>query len=138
MLGGMLAGHDEGGGKVINKHIETNEVLSTEILYTGGSSTYRKVFATETKKFVEFYGMSSRKAQEAHDSSLKDYRASEGRVLTIPYRGEILNTVQDILGGIRSTCTYTGSKSLKELPKRATFVKVHQQFNAAFGVGGEV
>jgi GMP reductase len=135
MLGGMLAGHKEGGGRVVNKHIETDEVLSTEILYTGGSSTYRRTYATETKQLVEFYGMSSQKAQEAHDSSLKDYRASEGRVLTIPYRGEVLNTIQDILGGIRSACTYTGSKSLKELPKRTTFVKVHQQFNAAFGVG---
>lgn len=135
MLGGMLAGHKEGGGKVINKHIETNEVLSTEILYTGGSSTHRKVFATETKKFVEFYGMSSKKAQEAHDSSLKDYRASEGRVLTIPYRGEVNDTIQDILGGLRSCCSYTGSRSLKELPKRTTFVKTHQQFNAAYGIG---
>lgn len=108
MLGGMLAGHDEGG--------QVREDF-------GG------------RRYVEFYGMSSQKAQEAHDSSLKDYRASEGRVLTIPYRGEVLNTVQDILGGIRSACTYTGSKSLKELPKRTTFVKVHQQFNAAYGVG---
>jgi GMP reductase len=107
MLGGMLAGHDEGG----------------------------QVEESFGEKTIKFYGMSSKKAQEAHDSSLKDYRASEGRVLTIPYRGEVLNTIQDILGGIRSTCTYTGSKSLKELPKRTTFVKVHQQFNAAYGVG---
>ncbi|MCI4438140.1 MAG: GMP reductase [Ignisphaera sp.] len=108
MLGGMLAGHEEGG-----------QVKSDR----------------QGNKTVEFYGMSSQKAQEAHNSSLKDYRASEGRVLHIPYRGEVLNTIQDILGGLRSACTYTGSKSLKELPKRATFVKVHQQFNAAYGVG---
>ena len=105
MLGGMLAGHEEGG--------------VTEDEYGR----------------VEFYGMSSKKAQEAHSSSLKDYRASEGRVISIPYRGAIDGTIQDILGGLRSCCAYTGSRSLKELPKRTTFVKVHQQFNAAYGMG---
>lgn len=66
-----------------------------------------------------------------------EYRASEGKTITIPYRGDVNATVQDMLGGIRSACTYTGACKLKELPRRATFIRVTQQTNeqyAAFEV----
>jgi len=104
MLGGMLAGCDEGGGTV---DINDNT--------------------------INFYGMSSTAAQDKHGGR-KDYRASEGRVVKIPYRGAVTPVVQDILGGIRSTCTYVGAKSLKELSKRTTFIQVNngKQFNGVY------
>jgi GMP reductase len=104
MLGGMLAGCDEGGGAV-NPDDNT----------------------------TSFYGMSSTAAQDKHGGR-KDYRASEGRVVKIPYRGPVAPVVQDILGGIRSTCTYVGAKSLKELSKRTTFIQVNngKQFNGVY------
>jgi len=104
MLGGMLAGCDEGGGTV-----DVND------------------------NTINFYGMSSTAAQDKHGGR-KDYRASEGRVVTIPYRGPVAPVVQDILGGIRSTCTYVGAKSLKELSKRTTFIQVNngKQFNSVY------
>ena len=120
MLGGMLAGHDEGGGEVITKFYETNEV---------DNEGYR---VREMKQFVQFYGMSSDAANTKHFGGLKNYRSSEGREVLVPYRGSVGITVQDLLGGIRSTCTYAGAMKLKQLSKCTTFVRCTQQFNAVY------
>lgn len=109
MLGSLLAGHTEGGGGV----------------YTNSKGV----------ECVSFCGMSSKKAQEAHGTSLKEYRASEGRVLEVPFKGPVAPTIQDLLGGLRSACTYTGSKNLKELPKRTTFIQVNRQIETLYGLG---
>jgi GMP reductase len=121
MLGGMLAGHDEGGGTVIEESHLTQKCnpTTTNLIY-------------ETKKFVEFYGMSSDTAMNKHNGGVAEYRSSEGRTVRVPYRGPVSNTVLDILGGIRSTCTYVGADSLKNLSKCTTFVRVTQQFNGVF------
>ena len=123
MLGGMLAGHDEGGGEVITKFYKTGEV-------TKKVEDWEDVI--EERKFVQFYGMSSEAANEKHSGGLKEYRSSEGRDILVPYRGEIKTTIQNLLGGIRSTCTYAGAKKLKWLSKCTTFVKTGQQFNSVF------
>ena len=124
MLGGMLAGHDEGGGDVISKYYMTTEYYIDE---KGNSQ-----FVNEVKQFVKFYGMSSDAANTKHFGGLKDYRSSEGREVLVPYRGAVQTTLQDLLGGIRSTCTYAGAKTLKQLSKCTTFVRVTQQFNAVY------
>jgi GMP reductase len=126
MLGGMLAGHDQGGGDVIHKAFKTGEIH-----YDNGEEVL------EIKKFVQFYGMSSKAANDKHFGGLKDYRASEGREVLIPYRGSVTDTVQELLGGIRSTCTYAGAKTLKQLSKCTTFVRVTQQFNAVYSSNGK-
>jgi GMP reductase len=120
MLGGMLAGHDQGGGEVISKMYATNEWLTAE----------KPVL--EQKQFVAFYGMSSDAANTKHFGGLKDYRASEGREVLVPYRGAVQHTVQAILGGLRSTCTYAGAMKLKQLSKCTTFVRVNNQFNKTY------
>ncbi|CAI4224020.1 unnamed protein product [Auanema sp. JU1783] len=102
MIGGLFAGHDQSGGEVIEKN---------------------------GKKYKLFYGMSSDTAMKKHHGSVAEYRASEGKTITVPYRGDANSTCLDLLGGIRSACTYTGSTKLKELPKRATFIRVTQQTN---------
>ena len=124
MLGGMLAGHDEGGGEVITKIYETNEVTKTD------DGFYESVY--EEKKFVTFYGMSSKAANDKHFGGLKEYRSSEGREVLVPYRGPVGYTVQNILGGIRSACTYAGAKRLKHLSKCATFVRCTQTHNSVY------
>ena len=124
MLGGMLAGHDEGGGEVITKLYRTDEVD----LHDNGDHTT----VLEQKKFVQFYGMSSDAANTKHFGGLKDYRSSEGREVLVPYRGEVNSTIQNVLGGIRSTCTYAGANQLKQLTKCTTFVRVNNQFNAVY------
>ena len=97
MLGGMLAGHKEGGASPFGDN--------------------------------KFYGMSSDTAMDLHNGGVANYRASEGKTVDIPYRGEVKHTMQDILGGLRSACTYVGASELKELSKRTTFVRVTQQLN---------
>jgi len=101
MLGGMLSGHDEGGGDVNDGK-------------------------------VTFYGMSSDTANNKHFGGLKDYRSSEGRTVEVPYKGAVKDTVQNILGGLRSTCTYVGAPTLKQLSKCTTFIRVNKQFNDVF------
>ena len=120
MLGGMLAGHDEGGGEVITKRYITDEIDNDE------------TSVIEKKQFVQFYGMSSDAANTKHFGGLKDYRSSEGREVLVPYRGSVGITVQDLLGGLRSTCTYAGAQRLKHLSRCTTFVRCTQQFNAVY------
>ena len=121
MLGGMLAGHDEGGGNVITKYYKTNEVDPVE-----------EKEHIEKKKFVQFYGMSSKAANEKHFGGLKEYRASEGRDVLVPYKGSVMHSIQEILGGIRSTCTYAGAKRLKHLMRCTTFVRCTQTHNSVY------
>jgi len=106
MLGGMLAGHDE---------------CSSEIVEVDGVRKMR------------FYGMSSREAMEKYAGGVAAYRASEGKEVLLDYRGPVENTLQDILGGVRSACTYVGARKLKELSKCTTFIRVSQQLNEVFG-----
>lgn len=106
MLGGMLSGHDQSEQEVVEE---------------GG------------KKFVRFYGMSSDTAMTKHKGGVAEYRASEGKTVKVPYRGNVEHTLQDILGGVRSSCTYVGARRLKELSKRTTFIRVSQQLNTVFG-----
>jgi len=121
MLGGMLAGHMQGGGEVITKHYFTNEVFE--------EPNTPKI---EEKQFVQFYGMSSDAANKKHFGGLKNYRSSEGREVLIPYRGNVGPTIQDILGGIRSACTYVGASELKQLSKCTTFVMCHDTHNRVY------
>jgi GMP reductase len=101
MLGGMLAGHDEGAGEIKDGK-------------------------------VTFYGMSSDTAMEKHHGGVASYRSSEGRTVTVPHRGAVENTVLDLLGGVRSTCTYVGAQTLKQLSKCTTFIRVSRQINDIF------
>lgn len=106
MLGGMLAGHHEGNGE--------------------------PVFEDGEQTGVKFYGMSSKAANEKHSGGLKSYRSSEGREVVIPYKGVVSDTIQDILGGLRSACTYVGAAELKHLSKCTTFIRVNNQHNRVF------
>jgi GMP reductase len=125
MLGGMLAGVEECEGEwdyeylcqIINNdrtvHSEWWQPLDP------GCETAKR------KKSLTFYGMSSHKAQHKY-GGIKNYRASEGRVLTVDYKGQASNIIEDILGGIRSACAYTGANNLKDLPRCAEFIKVNR------------
>ena len=105
MLGGMLAGHDQSGGETIERN---------------------------GKKFKMFYGMSSATAMDKHHGGVAEYRASEGKTVEVPYRGDVTATTLDILGGLRSACTYVGAATLKEFSRRASFIRVTQQTNEVF------
>jgi GMP reductase len=105
MLGGMLAGHEECAGQVVEEN-----------------GSYFKVF----------YGMSSDTAMKKHSGGVAEYRSSEGKTVKVAYRGPIDETIRDILGGMRSACTYVGAAELRELSKRTTFIRATQQLNNVF------
>ena len=130
MLGGMLAGHDEGGGEVVTQLIKTSEIKESQI----GSNGVLDIlsYKIQENKFVEFYGMSSDTAMNKHHGGVATYRSSEGRTVKVKYKGPVENTVLDILGGLRSTCTYVGAPTLKQLSKCTTFIRVNKQFNDVF------
>jgi len=132
MLGGMLAGHDEGGGDVITKYYKTGEWVKDEQTLDGRTVEITWKDGIERKKFVTFYGMSSKAANDKHFGGLKEYRSSEGREVLVPYRGAVGSTVQDILGGLRSACTYAGAVRLKYLSKCTTFVRCTQTHNSVY------
>ena len=81
---------------------------------------------------IEFYGMSSDRAREVHGKRKDGYRGNEGRVIALPDRGPVSNTVEDILGGVRSACTYIGARRLKDMPKCASFVTTHNVINRVY------
>lgn len=105
MLGGMLAGHRECLGDIVEE---------------------------KSKKFMFFYGMSSASAMKRYIGEIAGYRASEGKTVKIAFRGNVEITIRDILGGLRSSCTYVGAEKLKELTKRTTFIRVTEQENCIF------
>ncbi len=105
MLGGMFAGHDESAGDVLER---------------------------DGKRYKPFYGMSSETAMRKYAGGVAGYRAAEGKEVLVECRGPVAATVQQILGGVRSACTYVGARRLKELTKRATFVRVRHQANDVF------
>ncbi|MBB1273619.1 GMP reductase [Psychromonas sp. SR45-3] len=106
MLGGMLAGHQESGGEIIEQ---------------------------DGKQYMKFYGMSSQSAMKKHSGGVAKYRAAEGKTVMLPYKGSVNATIEDIMGGVRSTCTYVGASKLKELTKRTTFIRVQEQENNVYG-----
>jgi GMP reductase len=128
----MLAGHDEGGGEVITKYYKTGEWVRNEQQLDGKTQSITWEDGIERKQFVTFYGMSSKAANNKHFGGLKEYRSSEGREVLVPYRGAVASTIQDILGGVRSTCTYAGAVKLKNLSKCTTFVRCTQTHNSVF------
>jgi GMP reductase len=107
MLGGMLAAHTQSELEIIQK---------------------------DDKQYIEYYGSSSKRAMDKHSGGVANYRAAEGKEVLLPYRGDVLQTIEEILGGLRSACTYVGAQKLKELPKRTTFIRVNNQLNNIFGV----
>ena len=81
---------------------------------------------------IEFYGMSSDRAREKHGRRKDGYRGNEGRLISLPYRGPVQNTIEDILGGVRSACTYIGARRLKDMPKCASFVTTNNVINRVY------
>ena len=105
MIGGQFSGHDENPGDIIEE---------------------------DGKKYKMFYGMSSDTAMKKHYGSVASYRSSEGKTVRIKYKGSLSETVMDILGGVRSTCTYINAKHIKNIPKCCTFVRVNRQLNTIY------
>ena len=106
MMGGMFAGTEEAAGATVVR---------------------------DGKKYKQFYGMSSNTAMKKHAGGVAEYRSSEGKTVEVPHKGPVAGIVLDLLGGLRSACTYIGAATIKEMPRRTTFIRVSQQLNQIFG-----
>jgi GMP reductase len=113
MMGGMLSGHDECEGEVI----------------------YEERGGEKVPVRMQFYGMSSDTAMKKYAGGVAKYRASEGKTVEVPYRGPVEDTMQEIMGGVRSMMTYIGAVKLKEVSKRTSFIMVGSQLNTVYGNG---
>jgi GMP reductase len=156
MCGGLFAGHTECSGFVdgimrdirpdvrvkpepssmeqeVTRYIYTHPDGTEEITNSAGTLSDKFFFVDESKATMRFHGMSSREAMQEHYGDQADYRAAEGKEVSVPYKGSVALTARELLGGLRSACTYVGAKSLKELSKRTTFVQVSRQLNDLFG-----
>jgi GMP reductase len=118
MIGGMFAGADECEGEWDYEY--NYDGIWEKLKENQDPIDSRKL----RKSHLTFYGMSSHYAQEKHGSGKKEYRASEGKVSKIPYKGPVSEIVQEILGGIRSCGAYIGARNLKDYSKCAKFVKI--------------
>ncbi len=84
------------------------------------------------KQSLEFYGMSSKQAMNKHNGGVADYRTSEGKCVSIPYKGTTIEVIKDILGGMRSSCTYVGAKKIKDFGKKTSFIRVNNTHNKVY------
>jgi GMP reductase len=132
MLGSMLAGTDCCEGEweyeykceTIPDKPDLNRIWWQSI--DPGHKTEKR------KKTLKFYGMSSREAMDKHNGGVAEYRTSEGRCVSIPYKGTTENILKDILGGLRSSCTYIGAENIKDFGKKTTFIQVNNTHNRIY------
>ena len=129
-----LGGHiiADGGCTVVGDIAKCFGAGADFVMLGGMLAGHKECEGEITDDKMTFYGMSSEDAQIKYYGEKQSYRASEGKTVQIPFKGNVIDTVHEILGGLRSACTYAGAKSIKDLPKCTTFVKVNRQLNTIF------
>jgi len=132
MLGGMLAGTDCCEGEWEYEYLCQSYDQNNSPIREWWQSHDPGYPTDKRKTSLKFYGMSSQEAMCKHNGGVADYRTSEGKCVTIPYKGQTEDIIRDILGGLRSCCTYVGAKTLKDLPKNTTFIRVKDTHNRIF------
>ncbi len=130
MLGSMLAGTDCCEGEWSYEYLCSSSKDGTG--YEWWQSKDPGYNTKKRKVSLNFYGMSSKQAMNKHNGGVAHYRTSEGKSVIVPYKGTTMETMQDILGGLRSCCTYVGSQTLKDLPKKTTFIRVNETHNRIY------
>ncbi len=158
MLGGMIAGASECEGEweyglgYERKNIELPLYLASQLQKLANHpDIYVKIDNPEVimepkinisylekslkaKKSLKFYGMSSREAMEKNSGGMSAYKASEGKCVSIPHKGPVEDIIKEIMGGLRSCCSYIGAKSIKEMSRCSEFIKVNRTHNTVYGV----
>lgn len=131
MCGSLFAGHAECDGEIEYDIGYADPAFTVVDTQAGSGIIYNTI---EIPKNMKFYGMSSKEAMDAHYGGKANYRAAEGKCVTVPYKGPVASTLEEVMGGLRSACTYTGAEKLKHLPLCTTFVRVNRTHNTLYGV----
>lgn len=124
MLGSMFAGVDECEGEW--KYEYKMRSGGWQPFDPGDSNTEKR------KVSLKYYGMSSKNAMDKHHDGVANYRTAEGKCVTVPYKGLVSETIQDIYGGLRSACTYIGATKIKDFAKKTTFIMVNNTHNRIY------
>ena len=135
MLGSMFAGCDECEGEweyeykcVIKQSNEIDKYKQINWWQPNDPGT-----STEKRKIaLKYYGMSSKDAMDKHHNGVAKYRTAEGKSVIVPYKGPAEDTLLDIYGGIRSSCTYIGANKIKDFGKKTTFIQVNNTHNRKY------
>ena len=124
------------GGCVVTGDIAKSFGAGADFVMLGGMlAGHDECYGQVDGDHMTFYGMSSDTAQLLYYGEKKSHRASEGKTVSVPYKGSVSDTSEEILGGLRSACTYAGAKCIKDLPKCTTFVRVNNQLHTSLGNG---
>lgn len=128
----MCDGGVKTSGDICKAFCAGSDFVMTGSLFAGCDEANGDVVERNGNKYKMYYGMSSKLAQDKHFGGMSEYRTSEGREKLIPYVGSLIDVINDINGGIRSCCTYIGSKKIKHMSRQASFYKVNHQLNTMF------
>ena len=105
MVGSMLAGTSEAPGKIIKKKGKLFKVFrgmgSVGAMNKGSADRYFQKKQKDKSKYVP-----------------------EGVEGLIKYKGEVSKTINKLVGGLRSSMGYLGAEQIKDINKRAKFVKI--------------
>ena len=104
MVGSLLAGTDESPGEV-------------EIYQGRSYKSYRGMGSLGAMG----EGSSDRYFQE---TASRDKLVAEGVEGRVPYKGSMLNVIQQLMGGLRSSMGYTGSRDIEALRTGAQFIRI--------------
>jgi len=106
MIGGLFAGTDESPGEI-------------EIYQGRSYKSYRGMGSLGAMGAKE--GSSDRYFQEGADKEKLVPEGIEGRV---PYKGSVLNVINQLIGGLASSMGYTGCRTIDEMRTKPQFVRV--------------
>lgn len=84
-----------------------------------------RIFAglEESPIYGMYRGMASQEVMDEYKKS-QDWKTSEGVSYTVKQSGSVLSVVQDMIGGLRSSMSYVGARTIKEFQKNAEFIMV--------------
>ena len=105
MLGGLIAGTQESPGETI--------------IFEGRKfKSYRGMGSVEAMK----KGSKDRYFQDVEDDIKK--LVPEGIVGRVPYKGELIESIHQFVGGLRSGMGYCGAKNINSLKKEGKFISI--------------
>jgi len=89
-------------------------------LLSGTDQSPGAIIQTKEGNFKYYRGMASRDAQV-------DWRGRvgtpEGVSTKVPYKGDVNDVLEDLIGGVRSGLSYSGARTIEELQRKAKFVR---------------
>ena len=103
----------------------------TTRIIAGTNESPGEIILWEGRSFKSFRGMGSIAAM--NDGSKDRYfqhntesnkLVPEGIEGMVPYKGEVKETIHQLMGGVRSSMGYCGSKSIKEFHKNIEFIRI--------------